>query len=172
MTGQALVAGEPFHVVVVFDPANGVMRLYRNGVLQSIATVPTDALFAINDVNAWLGRSNYSGDAFYNGTLSEVRVWRGALSDAAIAKQAVCGPDQLDCEIVTEVPPLAISQANGSVTLSWNSDAASIVLESTTTLNGEIIWTAVDVTPTVDAGMSSVTLTPAGNQFFRLSSGN
>jgi hypothetical protein len=172
MTGQALVAGEPFHVVVVFDPANGVMRLYRNGVLQSIATVPTDALFAINDVNVWLGRSNYSGDAFYNGTLSEVRVWRGALSDAAIAKQAVCGPDQLDCEVVTDVPPLAISQSNGSVTLSWNSNAASIVLESTATLNGEIIWTAVDVTPTVDAGMSSVTLTPAGNQFFRLRSGN
>lgn len=172
MTGQALTPNEPFHVVVVFDPSLGVMRLYRNGVRQAIANVPTDALLAINDVNAWVGRSNYSADPFYNGTISELRVWRGALLDADIAKQAVCGPDELDCEIVTEVPPLSISLDNGSVVLSWDSDAAGIVLEASSSVGSDADWSPVNSAPDVNAGTSSVSVTPEGAQFFRLRSGN
>ncbi len=172
MTGEGLVEGEPFHVVVVFDPSQGVMRLYRNGVRQAVANVPTDALFAINDLNAWVGRSNYSADPFYNGTISELRIWRGALLDADIAKQAVCGPDELDCEIVTEVPPLSISLDSGSVVLSWDSDAAGIVLEASNSVGTDADWSPVSGAPDVNAGTSSVTVTPEGAQFFRLRSGN
>lgn len=158
MFGTALVPGEPFHVAVVFDPVMGVSRLYRNGVLQAIAPISPDTILAINDPNTWLGRSNFSADAFYNGTYTEFRVWEGALLDAQIRLHSQCGPDAFDCDPVADPAVMNITFDNTGVSLEWT---GSGVLESASNVTGP--WTVVD-------GATSPYSSPASGdaQYFRV----
>jgi hypothetical protein len=50
-------------------------------------------LASINNVNSWLGRSNYNVDPELNGVLHEVRMYRTALSAAQIHASYLAGPD-------------------------------------------------------------------------------
>jgi hypothetical protein len=80
------------HVVVVAAASDSKLRLYIDGKKAAEATW-TGPLSDINDVNAWLGRSQYSGDPELSGVFHEFRVYGAALSDAEIASSFVAGPD-------------------------------------------------------------------------------
>ena len=95
---DTLTLAQQFHFAAVYDAkGNGgapQTRLYRNGAL--ISTVNASVrLNQINDVNNWLGRSNFFADANLNGAFNEFRMWNGALSAAAIQDTAAAGPDAL-----------------------------------------------------------------------------
>jgi autotransporter-associated beta strand protein len=81
---------------------NGALRLYRDGVL--VASTPT-AITAdtIGQQNAWIGRSNFSADPFYNGTLNEFRIYDDVASPATTLFRATLGADTLatDPAVVT-----------------------------------------------------------------------
>jgi hypothetical protein len=66
--------------------------LYRDGALRA-----TDgfrgALSDINDVNAWLGRSQFEVDAWFSGTFHEFRIYNAALTEAQISASFEAGPD-------------------------------------------------------------------------------
>lgn len=88
-------AGQQFHFAVVYDSlgsAGGVLRYYRNGRPAGSAST-TNRLTDINDVNVWLGRSNWTADGNLNGAYSEFRVWDGSFNDAQAAASAAAGPD-------------------------------------------------------------------------------
>ena len=51
------------------------------------------ALSTINDVNNWLGRSQWVQDSYLSGRYEELRIYDGALSDAEVAMLAERGPD-------------------------------------------------------------------------------
>jgi len=53
----------------------------------------------IEDVNNWLGRSQFQADAYFRGEIDEFRMYEGALTDAEIAIHAAVGPDQLPSDI-------------------------------------------------------------------------
>ena len=80
---QALPLGTMEHVVVVVDDTNNLMNLYLNGALEGSITF-TDSLSILNDVNNWLGRSQYSADSGLGGTIYEFRIYGAALSQAAV----------------------------------------------------------------------------------------
>ena len=80
------------HLAVVFDDTHDLMSLYVDGVLAS-ATATTGHLSQIHDINDWLGRSQFSSDAPYNGSIDEFRIYEIALSAAEIQKSAAAGPD-------------------------------------------------------------------------------
>jgi uncharacterized repeat protein (TIGR03806 family) len=95
----ATTAGTQYHYVATFQAGVGAnpstggrLTWYRNGV--QIATLDTNfRLNQIEDVNNWLGRSQYSGDSNANITYNEVRLYDHALSAAQVSANNTVGPN-------------------------------------------------------------------------------
>ena len=100
-------AGTRYHYVLVFEDqagsfgANGgQLRWYRNGAF--VASVDLGfRLASLNDVNNWIGRSQWSGDMNAHVALHELRVHDAALTPAEIQASFTAGPD------ATIAPPTA-----------------------------------------------------------------
>ena len=84
------------HLALVVDDQN-VLKLFLDGVLQN-SVANTRALSGLNDVNNWLGRSQFSVDPELGGTYHEFRIYGAALSDAQIAASFALGPDPVFLE--------------------------------------------------------------------------
>ncbi len=82
------------HIAWVTDVANLRGYLYVNGSLVGNNTSMNLAPVDIGPMNnVWLGRSQYSGDAMFNGAIDELRIWNGPLSALQVALSAAAGPD-------------------------------------------------------------------------------
>jgi hypothetical protein len=92
-----LAVGTMAHVAVVFDDSNNRLTLYVNGAL-AMSTAISNALSSINDVNNWIGRSQFSNDAELNATVHEFRIYKAALSAKQIRSSFVAGPDPIFLE--------------------------------------------------------------------------
>ena len=83
------------HQVVAVFASNSYMELYRDGT-RLLTRVPiTWPLSNINDVNDWLGRSQWPNDHTFGGTFNEVRIYGQALDECAIRAMYTVGPDAL-----------------------------------------------------------------------------
>jgi len=87
--------GAPEHVAVVIDDSAGSMRLYLGGTEVSSVALASD-LGAIEDVNSWLGRSNFVVDPALLGTMFEFRIYQQALSAEQIRASFQAGPGALN----------------------------------------------------------------------------
>ncbi len=85
-----LASGVVVHVAGVVDDANNMMYLYRDGVAQGSKAF-TDSLSLLNDINNWLGRSQYASDPELGGALHEFRIYNAALSAAQIQASFAAG---------------------------------------------------------------------------------
>jgi hypothetical protein len=65
-----------------------------NGV-PVLSTPMSNQLKNVNDVNNWLGRSQFAADPSFSGTYSEFRIYSSARSAAQIAASFASGPDAL-----------------------------------------------------------------------------
>ena len=74
-----LATGSIQHIVAVFDGQNQTLSMYLNGALVG-QTTGLGALSQINDVNNWLGRSQYTDDPGFAGTYHEFRIYNAALT--------------------------------------------------------------------------------------------
>ena len=88
----ALPLNAQAHVAVVVDDPGNSIALYLNGAPQG-SVAWTSALANIQDVNNWLGRSNFSVDPEFNGILHELRIYRTALTSEQIHASYLAGPD-------------------------------------------------------------------------------
>lgn len=79
-------------VVAVANDDGDELALYVNGSRVG-ATAWTGQLSQINDVNVWLGRSQYVADAELNAVYHEFRVYGAALTDAQVASTFHAGTD-------------------------------------------------------------------------------
>lgn len=86
---------EPVTLGVVLDGEAALAHLYVNGALAA-STPLTAPLDEIDDVNNWLGRSQYAADPNYPGTYTELRVYDRALSACEVATLTEWGPDVLE----------------------------------------------------------------------------
>ena len=87
--------GVPVHVVCVYDPVNGLQAIYTNGILEALNSFPANQtpLSSVSTNEASLGQSpwyNYS-DPYMAGSISEFRIWNGALSPLQIAALDAAG---------------------------------------------------------------------------------
>jgi len=82
-------------VVVVVDGAQDTLSIFVNGVLEPVATTRAQAidLSAIQDVNDWLGRSQFASDHEFDGELLDFRIYGVALSSAQVALSFDLGAD-------------------------------------------------------------------------------
>jgi len=85
-------SGVETHVAVVIDHAAKSMALYQDGALLRDCTLARP-LSAIDDVNNWLGHSNYGVDADLGGIYDEFRIYGAALSATQIEDSFLAGPD-------------------------------------------------------------------------------
>jgi hypothetical protein len=91
-SAAALATSVLSHVLVVANSAAAKLTLYING--EKSAEQPwTGQLSSINDVNVWLGRSQYSGDHELNGVFHDFRIYDAPLSDLQVATCFAAGPD-------------------------------------------------------------------------------
>ncbi len=79
-------------VVVVANGAAHKLALYINGTKISEQGW-TGALSKINDVNVWLGRSQYAQDPELNAVFHDFRIYGSALTDAQVATAFLGGTD-------------------------------------------------------------------------------
>ncbi|MGC8743825.1 MAG: lamin tail domain-containing protein [Verrucomicrobiia bacterium] len=92
--GGRPAVGEKAHIVWTSDGNTKVGKLYVNGVLvgQNNAMTLTPASIGPT-LNNWIGRSQWSADAFFNGRIDEFRIYNQALSEGTILRNFRNGPD-------------------------------------------------------------------------------
>ena len=90
--GAGLLPQSMSQIVAVANDADNVLELLVNGIRVNHHTW-TDRLAQINDVNVWLGRSQYATDSELNGVFHEFRVYEAALSEAQVTSAFRSGPD-------------------------------------------------------------------------------
>lgn len=157
----ALVQNTNSHFAVVYDPPNGVARLYINGRRMGTAAA-AQPLSTVDDRNVWIGRSMWP-DPILNGLFDEFRIYNGPLSDANIAASFAAGPNQLPD--LTPVPNLSARIAGANVEIIWQASATGFVLEVANALGGT--WTPVGGTPIADGSNVKITVTRGtGSAFF------
>ena len=81
------------HVAAVVDGAAKTLTLYQDGVSLGSVDLVDVSLTRLNDVNNWIGRSQWTFDDEFQGTVSEVRIYGAARSAEQIAAEAAAGPD-------------------------------------------------------------------------------
>lgn len=92
-TALSLDDGETHQVAVVVDGEAADMALYVDGALLGRATVGF-SLSAIQDVNNWLGRSQFDQDPYFHGRYDELRIYGEALAACAVEAAWSAGPDR------------------------------------------------------------------------------
>jgi hypothetical protein len=92
----ALASGVEKHVAVVMNGQSGALSLFVDGVRVGMR-MPDNALSGelanITDNNNWLGRSQFSADAGFEGSLLEFRIYNVALNQQQLALSFDLGPD-------------------------------------------------------------------------------
>jgi hypothetical protein len=86
------------HIAVVVEGAANVMSFYQNGVSLGQVSITGNTLSALNDVNNWLGRSQFSPDPELAGSLNEFRIYSAARSAAQVMASFTSGPDALPAQ--------------------------------------------------------------------------
>lgn len=85
--------GSQQHIVMTYDATDSMWKWYQNGELMEGFAGAGPA--SLNDVNNWLGRSNWAGDANTDALYDEFRVYDFALSDSQIRQNLLDGPNVL-----------------------------------------------------------------------------
>ncbi|HSH17282.1 MAG TPA: LamG-like jellyroll fold domain-containing protein, partial [Verrucomicrobiae bacterium] len=170
-----LGANQDFHIVVVFDPKQGITRMYRNGVFAGIGTLPENVGTnlrddtSILDVNVWLGRSNFGADPYYNGRITEFRIWRGGMTEAQARQNYNCGPDNPNGCTIPAAPTIGLNQTGGAATIAWPASAYGYNMHTTTTLGEGSTWTPAAAQPLTTQGVRRFNVNPTGGAaFFQL----
>jgi hypothetical protein len=174
-----LGANQDFHVVVVFDPRQGLTRMYRNGVFVGLGALPATVGTGLRDdatlldVNVWLGRSQFGADPLYNGRITEFRIWRGGMTEAQARLNYNCGPDNPNGCTIPAAPTIGLNQAGGATTIAWPASAYGYNMHTTTTLGASTVWTPAAAQPLTTQGVRRFNVNPAGGAaFFQLQTDN
>ena len=113
---------QEYHLVGVWTSdlnGGGQLTVYRDGVKQGSRTTtltPRD----INDINNWLGRSNWTADSYLHGDYNEFRIYRGAMNDAAVSDSFAAGPDVGPGEAALEITDITHNKNDDTFTLTFS----------------------------------------------------
>lgn len=171
------------HTLVTWDEATGRIVVYEDGRQVSSMTVD-DAMSDLNDINVWLGRSNWTGDSTAAILYDEVRVYDYILTPEQALGNAMGGPDQIhdhDFAPVIATAPVntttpqgqnatfvATAYGSAPLTLQWFRDGVAIAnatnrtyTVTNTTINDNGAVFTVKASNTVNGTPTTVTSTGA-----------
>jgi hypothetical protein len=83
------------HLVMVVDDEAATLSFYLDGALVGAAGPLGGGLADLDDVNNWLGRSQFAPDPEFAGAIHELRIYSSARSQAQISASFAAGPDML-----------------------------------------------------------------------------
>ena len=110
------------YVLVTWDEAAGRLTAYEDG--RQVSTVTTDdEMSDLNDVNVWLGRSNWTADSNTQGEFEEVRLYDYALTPGQALGSTFAGPNKLS----SEATPVTISAQPQNATAAETGNATFTV---------------------------------------------
>jgi hypothetical protein len=113
------------HYALVFEGSNDQMSLYLDGALQNTTPIALE-LTALLDVNCYLGRSQFTQDPHFLGSIDEFRVYSGVRSAAQIAASFTAGPDVIDAGTTYCSPATANSTGQSGSIVASGSQSASL----------------------------------------------
>jgi hypothetical protein len=91
-TQNTNLLGTEQHVVMIYDFVDKEWRWYQNGnLMEGFTSVGGPG--TVNDVNNWLGRSNWGGDANLDAIFNEFRIYDYALTHEQVQGNFAVGPD-------------------------------------------------------------------------------
>ncbi|MEK7951417.1 LamG-like jellyroll fold domain-containing protein [Luteolibacter soli] len=99
----ATTLGTRMHLVATYDTTSSAWKLYKNGTqIASIATLLGPS--TIDDLNVWLGRSNWAGDNNADATYDEFRSYDYALSAQQVLANYQAGPEVVLSDSTNQAP--------------------------------------------------------------------
>ena len=109
-----------FHWAVSYDAECDMLILYQDGVAVASRMGLGENLTQINDVNNWIGRASWNGNATFDGSFDEVRFYTGVLNELEVATSFAGGPDSSELlpdpgdleSISLQAGPLLITKAS------------------------------------------------------------
>jgi len=122
-SGVASITGQEYHVAGIWTSdgnGGGQLTVYRDGVIQN-STITTFTPRDMNDVNNWLGRSNWTADNYLNGDLNEFRIYEGAMNDAAVQASFAAGPDAALGGSEIKITAIDYNEESDQITLTFSS---------------------------------------------------
>ena len=126
----ATVAGVEHHYAITFTDGAGAYttnggrwQWYRDGDAIAFLDV-SNHLAAIQDVNDWLGRSQWSADSLANNDYAEVRISNMAMSRGQILANYLLGPNYVPAVTVTLTNSDALGTTSFNAAGQWNNGAA------------------------------------------------
>jgi hypothetical protein len=132
---------QDFHFAITWDEATGQQTIYENGVIVGGRNEGA-RLSGLNDVNVWLGRSQWNGDANMQGEFDEFRIYDRVPSTDEVRGSFVAGSGTAGapqpCTVVQQPQSITVQEtltANFSVaaqgqtpyTFQWYKNGAPVV---------------------------------------------
>jgi hypothetical protein len=130
------------YVVVTYDNSTLIGDLYTNGVLDATTTYPSTDYSpggyggAGGTFNNYLGNDIY-GDPQFSGTIYELRIWNGVVSQRYIAASALLGPSV----VVTNLTPTSVSVTAGSSVVVTGTEQATVTVQIPPTGTADVLAT-------------------------------
>lgn len=143
-SNDPVVPGQKFHFAVVYDSQGNAgtpqMRYYSGGQFKGSVNL-AEPLSQVQDVNNWVGRSNWTADANTDGCFDELRMWSTPLSSSHIEEIANTPIDSLPyappaaapLDMATTSWSYGSPGVPSSATLSWSSTAGRAYIVETST---------------------------------------
>src|ERR1017187_3524693 len=148
--------GVAVYATVVYDGPSQTARLYFNGVQVGQANVafkPSDLGFTRYNT---LGLDQY-GDSPFNGTINELRMWNGAVSQRYISASMAAGPGV----IINNLTPTSASLTAGASIVLTETEQAVVTVRLPQTGSSDLLATA-DATNWVSGNTSVLTVSSKG----------
>lgn len=137
ITGATTI-GTRMHIVATYDTTSSAWKLYKNG--TQIASVPTLlGPSTIDDLNVWLGRSNWSGDANSDATYDEFRSYDYALSAAEVLGNYQAGPEVVNLASTNLAPVFATNPFSKAAASTGSAYSASIADDASDPNAGDVL---------------------------------
>jgi beta-xylosidase len=152
------------HVVCIVDPASNYAAVYTNGVLEKATNAVWPSFSSVSPAWSFIGRSLWSGDAYLNASIDELRLYDDRLTPQQIAADYEFGPDALALPV-----SMVSSNTPAGWNLSWPACAVGFALETSPALGGSAVWTAVPASPAINNDLWQITIpTTNSTRFYRL----
>jgi len=148
--------GVPVYATVVYDGPSQTARLYFNGVQVGQASVtfkPSDMGFTRYNT---LGLDQYN-DSPFNGTINELRIWNGAVSQRYISASLSAGPGV----VINSLTPTSASLTAGASIVLTETEQAVVTVHLPQTGSSDLLATA-DATNWVSGNISVLTVSSKG----------
>ena len=115
----ALGTGVQVLSTVVFDDAANEMRLYLDGTLADSEVWNGTISQLGNSTQNFIGAAIFYNDNCFNGSVNEIRIWKGAMSAAQVSANATAGPDTIPPHDpkVSAPATIAATSSGGPITI-------------------------------------------------------